>query len=110
MDYITKSIYGDDWNFYLSEEKDNVIIDEGSEAETDAESKEVWFRKNDLKFTTVIHEVVHVFFSYTYTATASLDGLQTEEISAELFSHQGQKILDISKEIYNELLKLRERK
>lgn len=110
MKYFQKLIYDDLWTIYLSEEGDNVVIDEGSEAETDFELKEMYFRKSDLKESTVRHEVWHVFFAYTFTNTADLSSLQTEEISSELFSYQGKKIDKFSEEVYSELVRLRDTK
>lgn len=110
MDYIQKQIYGDTWTCYLSAENDNVIIDEGSEAETDFVSREIWFRENELTLETVIHELVHVFFGYTFISTANLDGHHVEEIACELFSYKGKLILDLSQEIYDDLKKLKEKK
>lgn len=110
MKYFQRTIYEDIWTIYLSEEGDNVVIDEGSEAETDNELKEVYFRKNDLKLTTVRHEMFHLFFSYTFTNTAQLDNIQMEEIAAELFTYQGKKIDKLSEEVYSELVKLRDTK
>lgn len=110
MKYFQRTIYDDLWTIYLSEEGDNVVIDEGSEAETDFELKETYYRKNDLKLSTVRHETWHLFFAYTFTNTADLDNIQMEEIAAELFSYQGKKIDKLSEEIYTELLKLRDGK
>lgn len=107
MDYFQKVIYNDMWTFYLSKKDDNVIIDENSEAETDFHTKEIWFRENELKLETVIHEVTHLFFGYTFTNTANLDGHHVEEIACELFSYKGKQILDISNEIYLQLVKLK---
>lgn len=109
MDYISKTIYGDTWHFYLSAENDNVIIDENSEAETDTETHEVWFRENTFKLSTVYHECFHVFFSYTYTSTAGLDGHQAEEISCELFAYKGKLIQELSEEVFSELKALKEK-
>lgn len=109
MHYIQKQIYGDTWTCYLSAESDNVIIDEGSEAETDFHTKEIWFRENELKLETVVHEVTHVFFGYTFTTTANLEGHQMEEIACELFSYKGKLILETSEEIFNELKKRKEK-
>lgn len=110
MHYIQKQIYGDTWTLYLSAEKDDVIIDEGSEAETDFHTREIWFRENEFKIETVVHELTHVFFGYTFTTTANLDGHHVEEIACELFSYKGKLILDISQEIYDDLKKLKEKK
>lgn len=109
MDYISKTIYGDKWTFYLSAESDNVIIDEGSEAETDFHTREIWFRENELKLETVIHELTHVFFGYTFTSSANLDGHQAEEIACELFAYKGKLIQELSEEIFNELKELKEK-
>lgn len=110
MKYFQRTIYDDTWTFYLSEEGDNVVISEGSEAETDFELKELYFRKSDLKESTVRHEIWHLFYSYTFTNTADLNSLQMEEVTAELFSYQGKKIDKLSEEVYSELVKLRDTK
>jgi hypothetical protein len=110
MKYISRVIYDDTWFIYLSEEKDDVVIDEGSEAETDFELKEIYFRKSELKLSTVRHEIWHLFYGYTFTNTADLDSLQMEEVTAELFAYQGKKIDKLADEIYNELLQLRDNK
>ena len=110
MKYISKTIYDDHWTIYLSEEGDNVVIDEGSEAETDSELKEMYFRKSELKLSTVRHEVFHLFFGYTFTASANLDNVQVEEVTAELFAYQGKKIDKLADEIYTELRKLKDTK
>jgi hypothetical protein len=110
MKYISRVIYDDTWFIYLSEEKDDVVIDEGSEAETDFELKEIYFRKSELKLSTVRHEIWHMFYSYTFTNTADLDSLQMEEVTAELFAYQGKKIDKLADEIYTELRKLKDTK
>ena len=110
MDYFKRVIYDDDWTFYLSAEGDNVIIDEGSEAETDFEKKEIYFRKSDLKLTTVTHEIYHLYYAYTFTNTAELNNVQMEEVAAELFSYRAENILKLSKDVYSELLKLKDGK
>lgn len=110
MDYFSKIIYDDPWNFYLVSEGDNTIADENSEAETDIEKREVYFRRSGVTLLTVRHEMFHLVFSYSFSDTANLDSLQTEEMCAEMFAYQGQKILKLSDEVYLQLLQLRDKK
>jgi hypothetical protein len=107
MKYISRVIYEDNWTFYLTPTEDNVIIDESSEAEADFHTKEIWFRESNLSLETVIHEITHLFFGYTFTSAANLDAHAFEEIACELFSYKGKLILSISNEIYLELVKLK---
>jgi len=110
MNYFTKTVYGDQWGFYLIDANDNTIADENAEAETDTESKEVYFRPEGVRMSTVKHEIFHVFFSYTLTNTANLDSLQTEEVCAEMYSYRDKQMAALSEEVLAELIKLRDSK
>lgn len=110
MNYFTTKVYDDTWTIYVVDENDNVIADETSEAETDFEKSEIYFRPEGIKLTTVRHELWHLFFHYTFTTTASLAALEMEEVSAELFCYQADKILKLADEVYSELVKLRDQK
>jgi hypothetical protein len=108
MEYFTKTICEDKWTFYLVDDDDNVIADEDAEAETDLEKQEVYFRREGVTLKTVKHEVWHIYMGYTYTDTANLDSLQTEEVSAQLYSNKDDKMRELSEEIYQKLVKLRD--
>ena len=108
MDYFQKVIYDDTWSIYLVDENDNVIADENADAETDIEKREVYFRRNGVTLLTCRHESFHILFSYSFTDSANLDSLQTEEICCELYAYQGKKIDNLAEEIYTELVKLRD--
>jgi hypothetical protein len=110
MEYFSKTIYDDKWTFYIVDDDDDVIADEGNEAETDFDKREIYFRKEGVKLVTVKHELFHLFFSYTFTDTANLEQIQVEEIACEIYSHQSEKIDALSKEVYEELVKLRDSK
>lgn len=110
MDYFKKTIYDETWNFFLVDDEDNVIAGEDAEAETDADKKEVYFRREGVTIGTVRHELWHVFKHYCFTHSASLTAHQEEEISAELYSYQGKRIDKLAEEILEELIKLRDQK
>ncbi len=110
MDYFSKVIYDDKWNFFLIDDDDNTIADENAEAETDADKKEVYFRREGVALGTVRHEVWHVFKHYCYTHSANLTDVQEQEVSAELYSYQGKRMDKFSDEVLEELIKLRDGK
>lgn len=108
MNYFKIDIYGDSWGFYLIPDDDNVIADETAAAETDIDKREIYFRKSELEYTVVLHELWHVLFHYSFTGSAGLDSDQLEEISAELFAHKSEKMIEIGRQVYENLVKLRD--
>jgi len=106
--YFKVSIMGDDWTMYLVDDDDAVIAGEDSGAETDPETKEIYFRRGEVTIQTILHELWHAYFSYTHTNTAGLDENQMEEVSAELFAYNAIKILDQANNVYKQLIELRD--
>lgn len=99
-------IKGDTFNVYLVPEDDNDIVDDGSLAETVFQDKEIYFKEASLRI--VRHEILHVFISYTYTDTAELTPLQQEEMFCELMSYELDNYIEVVKQVYTGLNKLKE--
>ncbi len=110
MDYFKTVIKGDNWNFYLVEDDDNVVADSEDAAVCEFDKKEVYFRRTEIDIINVRHEVWHIYIGYCYLQTASLDSAAFEEITAELYAHEGEHISSKSKEILSNLLKLKDKK
>lgn len=110
MDYFQKEIYHDVWTFYLLDEDDTVVMDECDNAVTDTETLEVHFRKAGVTKEETRHEVWHIIKHYCFTETAELTAHQEEEISAELYAFKGELMDKLSKEIYQDLLLLKDKK
>lgn len=108
MDFIKYTINEDEWTIYLTEDDDDVSIDETSGAEVMFPQKEIYFRRSDLKQHIVLHELVHVYVGYCYLDNASLTFAQAEEVFCTLFSDKAAIILFKGNEIYNKLKELRE--
>jgi hypothetical protein len=106
--HFTISINEDNWVIYIADDNDDVIADLGSAATTDLETKEIFFRRSEIKYKKVKHELYHAYFSYLYlndTNTLSVSDL--EEIMARFFSDRAEKIIETSKLIYEKLLELK---
>lgn len=109
MSYFQTTIMDDSWTFYVVEDDDDVVIDEGSAAETDFPNKEVHFKKSEINYNTVKHEMFHVYCGYLYLRdTHDISTNDLEEIYAALFEDKAEKILAKSKEVYEKLKELRD--
>lgn len=108
--YFKVFIFGEEWTMYLIDDDDNVLLNKDSGAETDLETQEIHFKRGEIKLVTVLHELWHAYFSYTFTYTAELDYKQTEEVSAEMFAYQCNKIITQANDIYQKLVELRDQK
>lgn len=77
------------------------MMDEDADAETDFESKEMYFKSSDMD--TVIHEIMHVYFRSTYVRFTEISVKDFEEIAVSLFADRGELIIQQSKEIHKKL-------
>lgn len=102
--FFKVQIHGDEWVVYMADEQDNIIVEEGSVAETDFYKKHIIFKEFD--FHTISHELFHAYLGYCYIYSADLSAYQIEEVCCELFSDKGQEILDKAKEIYKKFKEL----
>lgn len=100
------TIQGDVWNVYLISEDDIGILEDGDYAETDFGKKELYFRTTTMQI--VRHELVHVFVYYTYTDTADLTALQSEELMCEVISWNWDKVSELSAIIFDGLKRLKD--
>jgi hypothetical protein len=74
------------------------MMDEGSEAETNLDSRELYFKATD--FDTVLHEVVHIYFRGTYIRyTSNMDVADFEEVAVSLFADRGKLMIQQAEEI-----------
>lgn len=106
--YFKVTINGDKWNVYLITDEDNHILEEDDYAETDFESKELYFRKTTMQI--VLHELIHVYVYYTYTETANLSARQNEEMCAEVISWNWDKIAELAAKVFSGLESLKNEK
>ena len=98
--HFTYSILGDQWTVYKVNEHDNVIMEPGSEAETNLDLHEIYFK--DVNLDAVVHEISHIYFRATYIRfTSNLSVNDMEEICVALIADRGALILKQSNEIYN---------
>ena len=103
--HFAYSILGDIWQIYKVHESDNVIMNENAEAETNLDSREMYFK--DVNLDAVIHELTHVYFRATYLRfTSDMSFNDFEEVAVALFADRGALILKQATEIYNKLKEL----
>lgn len=109
MKYFHININEDNWCIYLVDDNDGVVISEGSAAETDFRNKEMHFRRGEITFLNVKHEMTHAYFGYLYLAdTHGIEIADIEEIICAFVADRGQKILDSSNVVYNMLKEIRD--
>ena len=106
--WFKTSINGDEWTIYLAEDEDDVIADDGSAAETDFASREIYVRKSDLDLNVVRHELWHAFAGYTYLEDTDISVANCEEVAACLFADRGSLIINKADECYKRLCELRD--
>jgi hypothetical protein len=92
--YFKITVSGDKWNVYY--------------AETNFESKELYFRKTTMQI--ILHELIHVYVYYTYTETADLTARQNEEMCAEVISWNWDKIAELAAKVFTGLQSLKNEK
>lgn len=90
-------ILGDEWQIYKVSENDDVIMSDTAEAETNLDSKEIYFKEINLD--AVIHELTHIYFRSTYVRFTSITVSDMEEIAVALFADRGELIIQQAKEI-----------
>jgi len=101
---IKVKILDRDWKFYiLSEDSFQRRFGEHDSAVTLPDSREVFFCTDHLAQNVVFHEVWHVYRATMLTQSASITPEQEEEISAEMFSEYGNKMIRMSRILYKEL-------
>jgi hypothetical protein len=101
---------GSPWVVYLAPEEDvsQMAEDPNCPAFVETASQEIYFSDNyELNLKNVMHEVWHMGMTSLYIESAGLDQGQTEEVSAELFAHEGETLLTLSKKLLKVLLKLK---
>lgn len=104
MSFFQTVINEDMWTFYVVENDDEVVISEGAVAETDFPNKEVHFRKSEVNYRTVVHELFHVYAGYLYLKdTGEMSVHDLEEIFAAMFEDRAEKIINKAKEVYERL-------
>ena len=109
MEYFQIDINEDKWTIYLVEDHDDVVIAEGSAAETHFRNKEIHFRRGEITFLNVKHEMTHAYFGYLYLADTHGIGIEDmEEIVCAFVADRAQKILDASNAVYNTLKGIRD--
>lgn len=109
MKFLRFSINDDEWRWYLVPIEDDVILDNvDAEAEIDFDSHEIHIKENKLTLIAVLHELWHLHMDYTFTTSADLSPRDVEEVSAELFSHRGQHIIEQGKQLLSKLIELKE--
>lgn len=100
--HFNYSILGDNWCIYKVHESDNVIMAENAEAETNLDSREIYFK--DINLDAVIHELCHIYFRATYLRfTNHMSFNDFEEVAVALFADRGLLILKQADEIYARL-------
>lgn len=110
MKTLRFSYRGQSWVAYLAAEAEvgQLAEDENCPAFVETNTNEVYFSDNyELNLTNIMHELWHVAINGLFIETANLDQSQMEEVSAELFSHQGEELLALGKKITRALLKLK---
>jgi hypothetical protein len=108
MDYFKTYFNETEWCVYLIEDDDFELLEESADASTDFHKKELYFRKSEINFSTVLHETWHVYFSYCYLDdTNDLTLGDIEEVSAALFADKAQHMIKRAEEIYTKLKELR---
>lgn len=98
-------ILGDSWNIYKVNEHDDVTMSEDAEAETDLDSREIYFKAIDLD--TIKHEIWHIYFRATYIRFTSISVSDVEEIAVALFADRAELAIEQSKEIQKMLKELK---
>jgi len=101
---------GASWVVYLAPEEDvhQLAEDVNCPAFVETSSNEVYFSDNyELNLPNVLHELWHIGMTSLYVESADLSQGQTEEVSAELFAHQGEQLLLLAKKLLRVLLKLK---
>jgi hypothetical protein len=99
-------IQGVTWKCIVFENEEFVKrLGEGIVGLCDHARKQIFFTEDDLDLETVVHEMVHAYYSQLCTSSANLTHDQIEEIFCEMFAKHGALILRQSRNI---LKKLRE--
>lgn len=103
--HFTYQILGDNWNVYLVSEGDDITMDGDADAETNLDSRELYFKASDLD--TVIHEICHIYFRATYTRFTEIPVADMEEIAVALFADRGELMISQAKDIQRKLKELK---
>lgn len=111
MDFFSYTFNEDIWQIFLIENDDEVIADSTTAAQVMFDNKEIYFRKESVNLTVVMHELVHVYMGYCYLgSTTDISNIDMEEIFAELFADKAEKIIERSKDIFKRLTELKDGK
>lgn len=113
MKTVRFTFKGDLWNVYLvpADEMEHLAGDADVPAYVEPIDQEIYFSDDsELNLANVLHELWHVAFSYQYIASANLTSDQTEEVSAEVFSTDGEKLVRLGYDLLTVLKELRDLK
>lgn len=113
MKTVRFTFKGDLWNVYLvpAAEMEHLAGDADVPAYVEPIDQEIYFSDDsELNLPNVLHELWHVAFSYQYIASANLTSDQTEEVSAEVFSTDGERLVRLAHELLTVLKELRDLK
>jgi hypothetical protein len=101
---IKLNILGHDWKIFTHEADDFCRkYDESDAAFTLPAEKEIHFNLEELTLIVTKHELWHAFRAEMCTSSALLSAEQEEEVSAELFANNSDKILRIARHLYKEI-------
>lgn len=97
-------ILGHDWKVFLHE-ADSFCrkYDETDAAFTLPGEREIHFNQEELTLIVTKHELWHAFRAEMCTSSSSLSAEQEEEVSAEMFANNVDKILRLARKLYKEL-------
>lgn len=89
------------WNISILDEEKYILDHSDTDAaHTIPSLNEVVFNEAELNLIVVKHELWHAWRASLCTTSANLTADQEEEISAELFSHHGDKINRMARKLY----------
>lgn len=92
------------WKVYIMDEEQYITEHSDADAaHTIPALNEIVFNESELNLIVVKHELWHAWRASLCTTSADLTADQEEEISAELFSHHGDKINRMARTLYKEL-------
>jgi hypothetical protein len=105
---------GDTWTIYLTspEEVAQLADDPSCPAFVEPDDRQIYFSNTyDLNSVNIRHELWHVCFHYRYLdSTIGLSVQDVEEISAETFAREGEKLVQLSILLEKKLKELAESK
>jgi hypothetical protein len=93
-------IRGHDWEIVLmTQEEFAKKFDDNTAALAAPKELTLYFNTEELDLDTIIHELVHAYYSHSGTNSASLHIDQIEEVFCELFGVYGEEIIRVSRKL-----------